>query len=233
MFRKPVAVSSEQHGRLRFTPVENLGFARGLSHVPVLAFELKKIAEQFPIVFRTETGLPMAMFGLLKGRNAYLTPDNRWCASVIPSALSCYPFGLHRSGGDDYILIMDAEASALQASKGKLLYNKQGEGFRPSPMLKAVKSSLETIEQQRQITTAAFAQLSEQGVLVEHKAEFTIDGEKHYLGGFSVLDWEKVQQVKPEVREEWERNGMMELMQAQTESLSNFKKLLYLQQKHH
>lgn len=222
MFKNPVVINSEEHGRLRFTPANNLSFARGISHAPVLAYELEEMAKYFPIVFETASGLPMVIFGLLKGSNLYLTDEDRWRVSVMPAALSCYPFGILREEGGSYLMIMDESAETLQATRGKLLYNKKGENLRPSPMLKGLKSRLEAIERQRLISNTAFASLSEHGVLAEHEASFKIGDDSHRFGGFSVIDWEKVQQVDSTVRDQWERSGMMQLLQAQTESLKNF-----------
>ena len=175
----------------------------------------------------------MVIFGLLKGSNLFLTNEDRWRVSVMPAALSCYPFGLYRNEDDSYLMVMDESAETLQATRGKLLYNKKGEGLRPSPMLKGLKSRLEAIERQRLISNAAFESLKEYGVLAEHEASFKIGDESHRFGGFSVIDWEKVQQVDIAVREEWERSGMLGLMQAQTESLKNFRLLHSLHQQEH
>jgi len=230
MFKNPVVINSEEHSRVRFTPAQNLSFARDTSHAPVLAFELEEMAKYFPIVFDATTGSPVALFGLKKGNNAYLTEENRWQVPVLPSALSCYPFGLYRADDSQFLMIMDDSAETLQSTKGKLLYNKNGKGFRPSPLLKSLKERLEVLEKQRHITDIAFRALKEHGVLVENEARFTIAGESHKLAGFSVINWEAVSKLDDEVRALWERGGLLRMMQAQTESLKHFRILHRLHQ---
>jgi len=232
MFKNPVAINSEQHSRLRFTPADNFSYARGLNHTPVMAFELEKIAEYYPVVFETSTGLPMAVLGLLKGSNAFLDNDDKWCAPAIPALFSCYPFGLYHGKNDQYVMIMDQSADTLGNKKGKLLYNKQGDGFRMSPLLKDIKARLQAIEKQRLVTNRAFATVAEKGVLAKHQADFTLGDTEHKLRGFSIVDWDKVKQLDSVTLEQWKQNGILALLEAQTASLKNFKVVQKLQQLH-
>ena len=230
MYKNPVAISSEHHNRLRFTPAETYSFARAETHVQIMAFEIESLAKHYPIVFDSNTGQPIAVLGVKPGENAWLDADCRWRAPVVPAQISCYPFGLAKTEGDQYAVIMDAAADTLQAEKGKLLFNKQGDGYRVSPLLKEMKERLQLLEQQRLLTSRAFQQLVAHKVLIPQQLEFKLDDESRKLNGFSVIDWEKVQQLSPEVLGEWQQNGLMKLLEVQTASLKNFEIIVRLQQ---
>lgn len=230
MYTNPVAISSEHHNRLRFTPAENYSFASAETHVQVMAFEIESLAKHYPIVFDSTSGQPIAILGVKPGENAWLDADSRWRAPVVPAQITCYPFGLAKTGEDQYAVIMDAAADTLQAEKGKLLFNKQGDGYRQSPLLKAMKERLQVLEQQRHLTARAFQQLVAHKVLVARQLEFTLGDESRKVNGFSVIDWEKVQQLSPEVLGEWQQSGLMALLEAQTASLKNFELVVRLQE---
>lgn len=225
MFRNPVAINSEEHSRLRFTPASSLGFAAEVGHIPVMAFELEALAVEFPIVYELQSGQPVALLGVRPGHNAYLGKEQRWRASAIPSALSCYPFGLYSEVEGQHVMIMDESASTLQSNRGKLLYNKQGNGFRPSPLLKELQARLTALEEQRLKTALAFSELRLHGVLVEQEAAFRLQDGEHRVRGFAVLDWERVAQLDESVRQRWDQVGLMGLLRAQTESLKNLRTL--------
>ncbi len=229
MYTNPVAVNRHDHNRLRFTPADNYGFSRGLSHIGVQAFELEQLSEYYPIVFNSHSGAPLAVLGIFGGCNLWLNEQDQWCAPVIPVQLSCYPFGLKKMEDGQYIIIMDTDAETLQAKKGKLLYNRRGESFTPSPLLKAMTAQLEAIEQQRLVTTTAFSALVEHQVLSPGRVDFTLDGNPHRLDGFSVLDWDKVEALGEAVKSGWQKNGLWQLLKAQTASLENFKRLQQMQ----
>jgi len=231
MFKNPVAINSEQHNRLRFIPADNFSFARGLSHAPVLAFEFEKMAAHYPVVFEPRTGQPMAILGLTPGQNAFLDNSDKWCAPVIPAVCGSYPFGLYHSENGQYVVIMDEDAENL-GDKGKLLYNKQGDSFRVSPLFKEIKAGLQALEEQRHITHLAFTAVAKSGVLIPQKAEFTLGEAKRKLRGFSVVDWSKVKKLDTETQAQWQASGIMAMLKAHTASLENLKVVHKLQQQH-
>lgn len=229
MYTNPVAINRQDHNRLRFTPANNYGFTRGLTHISVQTFELERLSEYYPIVFDSQAGGPMAILGLVAGRNAWLNERDQWCAPVIPVQLSCYPFGLQQIDGGQYAIFMDADAETLQSKKGKLLYNRRGESFYPSPLLKAMKARLEEIERQKLLTAAAFSALTEYRVLSPGQLDFVLHGQSHRLNGFSVLDWDKIEALDVTIREGWQRTGLWQLLKAQTASVGNFRRLQKMQ----
>lgn len=225
MYTNPVAINRQHHSRLRFTPADNFGFARGLTHIGVQAFELEQLSEYYPIVFDSQTGGPMAILGLFEGHNGWLNQHDQWCAPVIPAQLSCYPFGLQKIDGGKYAIIMDADADTLQSKKGKLLYNRRGESFYPSPLLKAMKAQLEEVERQKVVTASAFSALIEHQVLAQGQLDFSLKGQSHRLNGFSVLDWNKIEALDVSVKEAWQQTGLWTLLKVQTASMDNFRRL--------
>lgn len=225
MYKNPVAVNRHDHNRLRFTPADNFSFASGLTHIGVQAFELERLSEYYPIVFDSHTGKPLAVLGLVAGSNAWLNEHFQWCAPIIPAELSCYPFGLQAMDDGQYVIILDADAETLQAKKGRLLYNRRGSSFIPSPLLKEMKVRLQEIERNKQLTAAAFSVLVEYQVLCPGQLNFELNGKPHCLNGFSVLDWEVLEALDATVKEGWKKTGLWRLLEAQTASVDNFKRL--------
>jgi len=227
MYKTPVAISSEKHARLRFVPAENYQFAARLTQTPLLAGEVVKAAEFYPVVFDLTNGMPIAVLGLTAERNLYLDEAYRWRVPMVPVCCSRYPFALvpvaNEGEETQYIMVMDESAETLQEEKGKLLYNKNGDaGYRPSPLLKELKEQLGQIEEGLQRTQQLFAQLVQHQVLVAQQATFKNGEAEGRLDGFAVVDWEKVQNLDPELLAQWQQAGLMDVLQAHTESMKQF-----------
>lgn len=228
MFKKPVVINSDQHSRLRFTPADNFSFAAQLTHVPVLAGEIVELAKSYPIVFAADTGLPVALLSVTQAENLYLDEKNVWHAPAVPASCKNYPFGLVAVPAEDgseseeqrFAVVVDEEADTLQEKDGKLLYNKSGESFRPSPFLKQMQEQLVGFERASILTKQFFRTLLEQEVLAPSKATFTINGEERHLDGFARVDWDRVQNIPAEVLGQWQETGMMDVLTAHSESMN-------------
>lgn len=227
MYKTPVVVSSEAHARLRFVPANDFQFAAEQTQAPLMGGEIAQAAEFYPVVFNQSTGEPIAILGLTANRNLYLDNKFYWRVPFVPASCTSYPFALvketERSDSQQYVLTMDISAETLQNTKGKLLFNKNGSnGYRPSPLLKALQQKLTDIEINLAKTQAIFSQLIKHNVLVDQQADFPLGDRSGRLEGFAVVDWEKVQQLDDAVIEQWKKSGLLSVLEAHTSSLKHF-----------
>lgn len=204
----------------------------GMNAMFVAAIEFIDAAREYPIVF-IEAGqgadgkrevAPMAVLGLAQGENLMLEPDGRWAAKYVPALLQGYPFGLARGEGDSYLVVVDAQAGALDASEGELLFDDEG---RPSPMLEERRKLLEQIETEAQRTRLFGRALIEMELLQPMRFQATLpDGNKLSVDGFLAVDEKKFGALPEKRLAELHKNGVLAMIYAHQFSLRNMRLLV-------
>ncbi len=88
-------VSQTRHKYKFWHPFASYHFARFWTECTIVAEELHLIAAAFPVVFtcRSTSIEPVALLSISPGApTPYVSPEGRWRAAYVPSALRCFPF---------------------------------------------------------------------------------------------------------------------------------------------
>ena len=225
MYQKPEVLDKVTHAKLRYTPQSGYAFTRKLATVPLAADEIDLAAVHYPTLFTAE-GEPalLAVLGLA-GQNVYLDADDRWTAEYIPAFVRRYPFVLANSNESDsgrFFLAIDVAAPHFQKEEGEPLIAESGELGAPSTNALAF---LKVFQEGLLTTQAVLKQFESASVLVEKTLTIQDGKATRMIGGFRVIDADKVKALPDEILARWARNGMLALIHGHWASLRHLKKV--------
>ena len=115
MFKKLSPLRNTNHADLRLLPVTDFSFARGEIVAPIVIDEVPDVAREYPIVFPVGAVLPVALMGVEKGSNAYVSASGQWLANYIPAHVRHYPLAMARVPRSDKAS-SEAQSSSDQSS---------------------------------------------------------------------------------------------------------------------
>lgn len=223
MFQNAHTLDKTQHANLRFQPAADFAFARTLTSAPLAPIEMPEAAEFYPILF-TPSGLlnPLAILGL-RERNVFLNDKNQWLDTYIPVHVRRYPFILGRVGQtDDYLLAADMDAPQFSTTEGDLVFTEKSE---INPKFDKVLELLNVYEKNLREGRAVLNELETTGVLVNKDLNFHEGNEVHVIGGFRIVDREKVMALDDATLAGWVRNGLMSLLELHWNSFRHLPKV--------
>ncbi len=226
LFTAPIALDRVQHRTQRLKP-QGVRFDRtaGMNALFIAAVEFIDAARDYPIVFieagQGEDGkrevAPVAVLGLTQGENLMLASDGSWAARYVPALLRGYPFGLARTDGSNYVVVIDDKADALTSGDGQALFNEQGE---PTPMLEERRKFLEQLEAEAQRTRLFGRSLLELELLTPMRFEATLpDGRDLSVDGFLTLDEKRFADLPADKLGQLHKSGLLALIYAHQCSL--------------
>ena len=163
-------LDAKRHSDLRLHKSTDFSFARERTMVPVWGQEIPQAARFFPIVFMPRDGLwiPMALMGIEKGRNRYVSARGEWLADYIPAVLRAHPFYSVETGNNEPVLAIEEEDSAFTRETALMdetlpLFEEDGQ---PSALTQTALTVLEQIRGQQEHTWAAMEVLESLDLLV-------------------------------------------------------------------
>jgi hypothetical protein len=226
LFAAPVALDREQHRtqRLKRAGVRYERTA-GMNALFVAAVEFIDVARDYPIVFieagQGEDGkrevAPVAVLGLAQGENLMLGADGSWAARYVPALLRGYPFGLARTDGQNYVVVIDEKAEALSPTDGEPLFDAAGQA---TPMLEERRKFLEQLEAEAQRTRLFGRSLLELDLLQPMRFDATLpDGQQLTVDGFLTVDEKKLGDLPAAQLEPLHKNGILAMIYAHRFSL--------------
>jgi hypothetical protein len=233
LFATPVALDRALHRAQRLKP-QGVRFDRtaGMNALFVAAVEFIDVARDYPIVF-IEAGkgddgqrevAPVAVLGLTQGENLMLAEDGSWAARYVPALLRGYPFGLARSDGQNYVVVIDEKAEALSASEGEPLFDATGQA---TPMLEERRKFIEQLEAEAQRTRLLGRSLLELDLLQPMRFDATLpDGRQLTVDGFLTVDETKLGALPADKLEPLHRNGILAMIYAHRFSLQLMRSLV-------
>lgn len=233
LFAEPVAIDRQQHLRARMkSQLPRFDRTAGMNALFVTMVEFVDVAREYPIVF-VEAGTgddgrrevaPMAVLGLTQGENLMLKPDGGWDARYVPALLRAYPFGLARTDGQNFIVVVDAKADALSESEGERLFDDAGT---PTPMLDGRRQFVEQLEEEAQRTRLLGRRMLELELLQSKRFGATLpDGRAVMVDGFLSLDEEKFAALPEATLAELHKSGVLACLYAHQFSLGMMRALL-------
>ena len=195
---EPVVVSN--HKNLSVNIDENYGYTSSLDSSPILAAEFFEAAKYYGIVFinNADKVIPIVMLGHKKGMNLYLNDDNSWKVPYIPTYVRRFPFILSESSETNvYTLCIDMDYQGCNTQdKGEKLFDKKGNR---SQYLMNKLDFLKEFQDQYKVTQKFTRKLMSLQLLEPMTAEVRMsDGETINLGGFMLVNREKLKQLSAE-----------------------------------
>ncbi|MFZ6656236.1 SapC family protein [Undibacterium sp. TJN19] len=223
MFQNAQSLDKNKHGALRFQPASDFAFARGLTTAPLAPIEIAEAAEFYPVLF-TPNGLLNAVAVLgLRERNVFLNEKNQWLDTYVPVHVRRYPFILGRVGNtDEYLLAADMDAPQFNATEGEQVFSDNSE---LNPYFDKVVELLNTYEKNLREGRVVLNELETSGVLVSKDLSFREGHDVHLIGGFRVVEREKVMALDDATLARWVRNGLMALLELHWASFRHLAKV--------
>jgi hypothetical protein len=226
LYRQPVPLNPERHGGTGLAKRKDYSFAAEANSVPLNAAEFKVAMKFYPIVFAgADPVMTVVILGLRDGRNLYVGQDGTWEKEhYIPAYIRRYPF-IFMAGQDrkQYLLCVDEGSGLLDKGAEDQFFD----GTEPTDLTKRALDFCTAYQSQSELTKAFAGAMSEAGLLVPNRAEITTKGgEKMALGGFRVIDEEKLANTPDETFLDWRRKGYLPLIYCHLYSTSNWSSLL-------
>lgn len=229
IYRRPVPVTAERHGRCAVVADGRLPFARTLTSVPLLADEFTVAAQEHALVFADGAApdqlLPVALLGARAGENLYLDDADRWRAAHVPAFLRRYPFVLSTDdGGAHYTLCVDEAHPGLDwQGRGRALFDPDGQ---PSACIGEVLDFLQAYRRAFLRSQALAARLLALDLLQPMQADFRLTaGPPLALTGFRVVDRARLDALDDATLAGLARDGTLECVQLHLQSLRHFQTL--------
>ena len=234
LYRSPELLDPAHHRKLKVGTLADFSIAKAMHGAFVTATEIPQAAIEYPVVFihsgeRDAAGQPtispIVLLGLSQGENLYVD-GARWDARYVPAFIRRYPFltaTLQQQAGAAGVMI-DRGWSGVSETVGEPLFDADD---KPAAALQRAIDFLQMFETEAQRTRSFCARLLELDVLKEMKADSTLPGGATLsIGGFLVVDEERLQKLPDAAVLEIHRNGMLMLLHMHLGSLANMRAMV-------
>lgn len=211
-----------------------LSHAREAHLCMLLGEEFPKAVVEMPIAFAriNERLLPIALLGLLPGKNLYLGPDGKWLGQYVPAQFRKHPFQLVKDAQGHHHLAIDTTAGCIvdNAAQGEAFFTE--DSSEPSEKIKSVLQFLTALLRSEAATLAACELLQRHDLLVPWMIAIkTPDGEKK-LEGLLHIDEAKLNALGAEALKEVQQGGALLMAMCQLLSEQHLPKLGKLAELH-
>ena len=235
MFKKVEIINPERHGELKFTKVAGYAVAAKTAVAPLGGSEIAEAAKYYPILFpvvaegakNEDAPLPVALFSTKSDENPFVAADGTWADAYIPAHIRRYPFifAAHAEAGK-FALALDVEAPHFKGDAGEPLFD---EDKKATAVVEQAKTFLGNFQNDLMATTALVKELDKYGVLVAQQLNLAAGEKKRALAGFRLVDMKKVNELDDATLALWVRNGIMGIIYAHLNSISNLKRIVAIQ----
>lgn len=227
-YGNPVPLSSQRHRDLSLKTGKNFRFARNINSCPIMAAEFSATSAEHPIVFAgsDKSVLPVVVLGVGDDENLYVDDDGHWSGNYVPAFVRRYPFVFSSSpDGKTLVLNIDEDYEEFnRTGHGERLFDADGV---QTQYLQTILRFLQEYQAQFQRTQAFCRRLLELDLLQPMQAQFTLNsGEQRTLGGFQVVDREKLKALPPEELAGMCRRDELEILYLHLASQRHFQGML-------
>lgn len=237
LYRQPRLLDRQADIGKRVRPLVDYRMAQHMNGMMLTAVEFFDACKEYVIAFvasgPAEPGKPVppvspiVILGLRDGENLMVRADGSWDARYMPAFLRRYPFAYAADPDGRLNLLVDAAWDGFNDKEGELLVQPNGE---PTEFLKQAMAYLDTFEQESMRTRAFCERLVALDLLTSRQLDGSLPeaagGQTVSVGGFSVVDEEKLRALPDAVVLELHRSGALGLIQAHLLSLGNAPRLL-------
>jgi hypothetical protein len=231
MYKRLVPLDQARHARLGIAPISDYGFARATLSVPVVMDEIADVAREYPIVFPTQGGLPVALMGVEAGSNAYVGPDGDWRATYVPASLRAYPFAAARAGASSeaaaeateprIVVAIDEASPLVLEDEGAAIFDSEGKLVGPAAVAVAL---LRRLRAASPVTEALVQAIDAAGLLIEQPIRIRAEGRQdREVTGIRVLNERALNALSSDAFAALRRAGALPLVYAALLSWANFR----------
>lgn len=224
LFRQPRPLDRTAHKDLTIDRKAGFRFARGQIAIPITLSEFAPAARDYPIVFAGTPVQPFALLGLREGRNLMVGDAGQWRKGrYIPAHLRRYPFAFMEAPDNQFVLCIDEAAEHFTATTKADPQPLFADG-NPTPLVGDAMKFLAAFQNEFAATRALADAIENAGLLIERRADVELaSGAGHLsLGGFRIIDEEKLAAVADDVFLDWRRRGWLAPIYFHLQSLANF-----------
>ncbi|MFM5916536.1 MAG: SapC family protein [Novosphingobium sp.] len=218
------------HGTLRIDTGAGSSLGDGVMASLVVPKEFRRLACEYPILFRYDAETRMfgalALFGFEPGENLYLE-ELRWNATCRPLAMSVQPFLVGRSqdgSGPSQVHIDMAHPRISTSGEGMRVFDDAGQ---QTPYLEEMTRQLGSLDEGYRASGEFLAALARFELLEPFSMDVTLDsGAMHRLVGYHLIDETKLAALEPGALAELHAAGHLEPIYMALASLGNLAKLV-------
>ncbi len=226
---KDVKLLTKDDTNLKVKVIENFEYSKELTHCVLTVDEFFKAVKSQPIVFTKNIDgnyLVSALLGIKKDTNNFLNEKFEWKeGEYIPAYVRRYPFIVVQDK-ENFSLAYDAKCKAINTKEGQSLLGTDG---KQTEYAKGVMDFMENFHTSSLRTLAFVHKVSELDLLEDANIEMTVKGQKFAFNGFKRINEEKLNALDDDKTMELIKNGYYKLIVAHLISMSNFKKLIALE----
>lgn len=239
MYKKLIPLKTTEHADLRLLPVSDYGFARGELVAPVVIDEIADVAREYPIVFPVGSKLPVALMGVEKDANAYVSVDGKWLATYIPAHIRHYPLAITRvpakaaqneetaknkpaeARESRLVVLIDEASPVLSQSEGQPLFDQDG---KLAPAGQQRMRLMEQTQARAGLTQRLVQAIEESGLLVERAIRIKREGKAdRQVTGIRVIDEAALNKLDDAAFNTLRKRGALPLIYASLLSWANFR----------
>lgn len=227
-YKTAVPVNAQRHLDLSVKTGNTYAFANETNSVPITAVEFGIAAGDHPIVFAGagEELFPAVVVGTRDNENLAVDADGQWRETYIPAFVRRYPFIFSLDAEKNtFTLLIDEDFEGVNRDgRGERLFDSEGN---QTTYLQGVLRFLQDYQAGFARTQAFCKHLKELDLLQPMQAQFSLAaGEKRTLGGFHVVDREKLKALSDETLGDLVRKDELECIYLHLSSLRHFRRML-------
>lgn len=187
-------ISFSDYKNLKWKRFENFLFASKDVIVPFAFEELKRASFSMLILFYKEDGniSPVALLGVRKGENLYVSPDGKWLSPYIPAQYRGYPFALASIKEDQMVLYVDRESGLVGENYELEFFDENGE---PTKLMRDIIDFLWQVWQSRNRTLEICKIISDVGLMVPWRISLKTDSGEHVIEGLWRIEEESFRKL--------------------------------------
>ena len=235
MYKKLTPLKQSDHGKLRLLPITDYGFARSELVAPIVIDEIADVAREYPIVFPVGSGLPVALMGLEKDSNAYVSVDGQWLATYIPAHIRHYPLALTPIPGEAqppadngtaaadkrFVVLVDMASACISQQLGDAVFDAEGQLTGSAQQKMRI---MEMMQNRVDATQQLVKAIDGAGLLLERAIRIKREGEPdRQVTGIRVIDEAALNKLDDAAFNTLRRSGALPLVYASLLSWANFR----------
>lgn len=227
-YERAVPLNRERHQNLKLQAnPDHFSFAANTNSVLLAASEFPEALRDYPIVFIGQEGGPFAvaaLVGFSDKENLMVDASGRWEANTyVPAFIRRYPFILASADDNDNMTVcIDESSRALGTENGEALFGADGA---ETDTLKNVVNFLQLFHAEMKRTGEFAARMAALGLLTSKVINVQGNGTTQTLGGFWLVDQEKLGALDDAQMLALARSGDLAWIYAHLLSLANVARL--------
>jgi hypothetical protein len=225
-YKDLMPLNSRDHGKSSSRSADKAPWITAQHAIPLTVDEFPQAQRHFPIVFSSgNSPVPLALMGLNEGINTYFDDSGAAVEDFyVPAYVRRYPFLLAKldSSSDNMSLCFDPSSDLVGEFKdGIALFDKEGQ---PSEHTQGILQFCQRFEEAGQRTALFIEELKKHELLMEgevaiQRGDAGKDAQPYVYRGFSMVNQEKLRDIRGDVLRTWNQNGMLALIYAHLMSL--------------